>query len=76
MNQSEEKWENLIFEGIKGDWRGLKVYLKNLLGKFLSPIHLLPNYQILDNSDVQILRYRVTDGRTDERTDGRTNVIP
>ena len=42
----------------------------NPLGTFLSPIHVLPNCQISNNSDVQILIYRLTD----EQTDGRTNV--
>ena len=52
------------------------MFFKNPLGTFLSRIQVLPNCQISENSDVQILRYRVTDERTKGRTDERTNVIP
>ena len=77
MCQSGEKLQNpnsfVILRGLKGI-RGDSEFFKNPLWTFLSPIHVLRNYQISDNSDVQILRYRVTDGRTNGRTDKRDSL--
>ena len=68
MCQSGEKLKKLhsfvILRGLKGIAGD---FFENPLGTFLSPIHLLPNCQISDNSDAQILRYHVTNGRTNER---------
>ena len=51
VNQSEEKWENLIFEGIKGGLKGIKGLIQNPLETFLSPIHVLPNCQVSGKSN-------------------------
>ena len=58
----------VILRGLKG-LEEIKNFLKNPLGTFLSPIHVLPNCQISENSEVPILRYRVTD---EQRTEGQT----
>ena len=33
----------------------------------MSPIHVLPNFQISENSDMQILGYRITNERMNKR---------
>jgi hypothetical protein len=61
-----------VFEGVKGDYRGLRAYFKNLLGTFSPPIHVLSNCQVSEKSDERARRYFQTDGRTH----GQTDVIP
>ena len=64
------------FKRIKGDKRRLRIFFKNPLGTFLSPIHVLLNCKVSIKSNERFSINCVTNERTDGRTDGWTNVIP
>ena len=74
MCQSGEKLKSPLFfhfKSVKGDYRRLRYFLKNPLGTFLSPIHVLLTCKVSEKSNERFSRNCVTDGRTNERTNER-----
>ena len=86
MNGLRKKCEKPPFLGILGQkgqfWTVFgqngqnSEYDQKALGTFFLTFLSLANCKVSEKSNERFSRNCVTNGRTDERTDGRTNVIP